>query len=341
MSAYAFGLAAALSLIGSGADLGIGALHVAPASMRGPFEGLEHARRPQRVESFWYGLPRPTERAATSGGILALRPPRDRRVRITGGRFVMGSTPQEMQDALRLCAKEPFGLACQRGSELVWDIERAIRAEGHAHEVTLDDFELDVTEVTVEKYMRCVAAAACSPPSFVPGDPRYDVGRYPVTHVTWQDASSYCAWAGGRLPTEAEWELAARGFTNRTFPWGNVYNPRLSNHGSYADDPTDGRDGFIGLAPVGSFPDGATPSGLLDMAGNAAEWVADWYDRDEQQFGYPRSAQTNPKGPPFGSLGHVIRGGSFRDGAHWLRTAARRASSFAEREVGFRCAASL
>jgi formylglycine-generating enzyme required for sulfatase activity len=187
--------------------------------------------------------------------------------------------------------------------------------------------------------MRCVAASACSPPSFAAGDPRYDVDEFPVTSVTWEDASSYCRWVGGRLPTEAEWELAARGYSNNTFPWGKIYSPRLANHGAFADDPTDGRDGFIGLAPVGSFPDGATPTGLLDMAGNASEWVADWYDRDEQQFGYKRGAQTNPKGPPYGQLGHVIRGGSYRDGAHWLRAAARYASTFAAREVGFRCAA--
>ncbi len=311
------------------------------ADLAGPFEGLEHARRPPRIESFWHGLPPPSERATVGAGIVALRAPRDHRVRIAGGRFVMGSTPQEMQDAIQLCEKEPFGHVCQQNGERVWSPALAIRAEGHAHEVTLSDFEIDAMEVTVEKYMRCVAASACTPPSFTPGDPRYDVPAFPITHVLWEQAVSYCTWAGGRLPTEAEWELAARGHVNNTFPWGKVYSPRLSNHGAFADDPTDGRDGFIGLAPVGSFPDGATPTGLLDMAGNAAEWVNDFYERDEQQFGYRRGAQTNPKGPAFGVLGHVIRGGSYRDGAHWQRAASRRASTFAEREVGFRCAANL
>ncbi len=314
----------------------LGALSL--SGLSGPFEGLERARRPARIESFWLGLPRPAERATTSKGVVALVPPRDRRVRIPGGRFVMGSTPQEMQDAMQLCAKEQFGPNCT-STKRPLDPALAIRAEGHAHEVTLDDFDIDVTEVTVAKYMRCVAASACSPPSFAPGDARYDVPDFPVTHVTWQDAASFCAWTGGRLPTEAEWELAARGYGNNTFPWGKVYSPRLANHGAFADDPTDGRDGFVGLAPVGSFPDGATPTGLLDMAGNAAEWVADWYDHDEQLFGYGRGAQVNPKGPPSGALGHVIRGGSFREGAHQLRTAARRAWPFAERDVGFRCAA--
>lgn len=309
-------------------------------SLSGPFAGLEHARRPPRIGSHWRGLPAAVERANASG-IVALRPSLDRRVRIVGGRFVMGSTPREMQEALLLCTKEPFGVACQRNGEYVWDPALAIRAEGYAHEVTVSDFEMNATEVTVENYTRCVAASACSPPAFAPGDPRYDVATFPITNVTWQDASNYCTWSGGRLPTEAEWELAARGHENNTFPWGKVYNPRLANHGAFAADPTDGRDGFVGLAAVGSFPDGRTPTGLFDMAGNAAEWVADWYERDEQQFGYPRGAQTNPKGPSFGALGHVIRGGSYRDGAHMQRAASRHASTFALREVGFRCAADV
>lgn len=307
--------------------------------LSGPYTGLEHTRRPQRIETLWLGLPPPAVRTPATG-VVSLKAPRPQRIRIPGGRFVMGSTPQEMQDGIALCEKEPFGLECQR-SDRPFGAAMMIRAEGYAHEVTLSDFEIDTTEVTVEEYLRCVASGGCSPPSFPLGDQRYDVPRYPVTHVTWQDAANYCAWAGGRLPTEAEWELTARGFSNRTFPWGNLYNPRLANHGSFAADSTDGRDGFYGLAPVGSFPDGATPNGVLDMAGNASEWVADWYDRDEQQFGYPRAAQTNPKGPTFGSLGHVVRGGSYRDGAHWLRAAARRFGMFAEREIGFRCAASL
>jgi formylglycine-generating enzyme required for sulfatase activity len=313
---------------------------VTAASMSGPMSGLEKARRPPRVETFWLGLPPPVERANTVG-VVVLRPPRDRRVRIAGGHFVMGSTPQEMMEAIRLCRTEPLGILCERRGEAVWDIGLAIRAEGNAHEVTLSDFELDATEVTVEKYDRCVAAGACAPPSFPVGDARFDAPNLPVTHVTWNDASDYCTWAGGRLPTEAEWEFAARGRNNNTFPWGHVYSPHLANHGSLADDAADARDGFVWLAPVGSFPDGATPTGLLDMAGNAAEWVFDYYDRDDQQFGYPRGAATNPKGPSFGVLGHVIRGGSYRDGAHWMRAAARRASTSAEREVGFRCAADL
>jgi len=299
----------------------------------GPFAGLEKARRPPRIEAFWLGLPHATDHASTADGIVALRPPIARRVRVAGGSFVMGSTPAEMQKAIELCSKESFGIRC--GNE---EVGSWIRAEGHAHDVTVSTFEIDATEVTVESYGRCVAAGGCAHAAFPAGDARYDRPTFPVTHVRHQDADNYCSWVGGRLPTEAEWELAARGRSNHTFPWGDVYNPRVVNHGAFADDSTDTRDGFAGLAPVGSFPDGATPTGILDMAGNVSEWVADWYERDEEGFGYRRSAVTNPKGPAFGVVGHVVRGGSFREGAHWMRTAARRGWLYPSREIGFRCA---
>ena len=217
-------------------------------------------------------------------------------------------------------------------------ITALFRAEGHSHEVALTPYELDRTEVTVAAYERCVSAGACPPSGTAPGDPRFDRPTLPVVNVRWDDARSYCAWAGGRLPTEAEWEFAARGPRGRDFPWGNLWNPHLANHGSLAHDPTDGTDGYLYLAPVGSFPDGATPTGLLDMAGNAAEWVSDLFDLDDGGFGYPAASAVNPKGPTTGAY-HVARGGSWGDGAAWLRSAARSVSS-AHRspQIGVRCA---
>jgi len=315
--------------------LGLVGLAVFTGADSTPFAGLERARRPARVEQVWVGLGRGAP-SAPAEGVVVLRPPLERRVRITGGRFVMGSTPGEMLRAMKLCEREPYGARCE--TRQGGDIGPWIRAEGNAHEVTLSDFEIDRTEVPVRRYARCVAAGACSPPSYPSGDARYDRPEFPVTHVRWDDAAAYCAWIGGRLPTEAEWEHAARGRAGHTFPWGELYNPHLANHGAWADDPTDGRDGFLGLAPIGSFPDGATATGLLDVAGNASEWVADWYDRDDEGYGYGRAAVVDPKGPAYGALGHVIRGGSYREAAYWLRTAARRAWPTATREVGFRCA---
>jgi formylglycine-generating enzyme required for sulfatase activity len=316
------------------AALGFAALAFLAGAEHGPFAGLENGRRTPRIEQFWLGLG-PTDSHAAASGIVVLRPPVERRVRIAGGRFVMGSTASEMVRAVKLCEREPLGARCAGPRD---DVGPWIRSEGHAHEVTLADFEIDRTEVPVHRYARCVAAGACSPPAFPSGDARYDRPDLPVTHVRWEDAVAYCSWMGGRLPTEAEWEHAARGRAGHEFPWGDLYNPHLANHGAWADDPTDARDGFVGLAPVGSFPDGATATGLLDMAGNASEWVFDWYDLDDEGYGYGRGAQVNPKGPAFGARGHVIRGGSYREAAHWLRTASRRAWPYAAREIGFRCA---
>jgi formylglycine-generating enzyme required for sulfatase activity len=250
----------------------------------------------------------------------------------------MGSTNREINAAIELCKKEPLGgNYCDNTREPY----RRIYSEGVPHEVTLSDYDIDRTEVPVRRYMRCVAAGACSPPGYPSGDARFDQPDFPVTHVRWEDARAYCTWVGGRLPTEAEWEHAARGRAGSTFPWGDLWNPHLANHGSLSDDPTDSRDGYIGLAPIGSFPDGATKTGLLDMAGNAAEWVFDYYARDDdgEHRGYRGAAVVNPKGPPFSTFGHAIRGGSYRDGAFELRTAARAWSLLpATREVGFRCA---
>lgn len=309
-------------------------------ALSGPFAGLDHAKPPPRIDPFWAGLPAPAARAPAEG-IVALKEPLERRVRISGGKFVMGSTAAEVQRGRELCFQEPAGARyCQDDSEEY----RLMFSEQRPHEVTVRDIDLDRTEVSVARYRRCVAAGACSPPGFVAGDARFDRGELPVTHVTWDDAESYCRWTGGRLPTEAEWEHAARGRGGHAFPWGDLYNPHLANHGSLSEDETDARDGYAGLAPIGSFPDGATQTGLLDMAGNAAEWVFDYYDRDADGLGYRSTAVVDPKGPTSSQFGHVVRGGSYRTGGYALRTAARRFAWGAggivssSREIGFRCA---
>jgi formylglycine-generating enzyme len=298
--------------------------------------GDADARRPARPAEIWRGLDPPRE-TAPARGVVQLRPPLAGRVRVSGATFRMGSSQVEMQAAIGMCEHEVLKTLCSEPG-----LQNGIRAEGYAHQVQVDSFDLDRTEVTVEGYRRCVSAAVCPSPAFPPGDFRYDRPLLPVTHVSWQDAVTYCGWVGGRLPTEAEWELAARGVEGRVFPWGNGYNAHLSNHGALAQDETDGSDGFVNLAPVGSFPDGASQLGILDLAGNAAEWVLDLFDTDDENFGYPETPLgkplVNPKGPQTG-MGHVIRGGSFAEGAAWVRGAARgKMNASRAPTVGFRCA---
>jgi formylglycine-generating enzyme required for sulfatase activity len=164
------------------------------------------------------------------------------------------------------------------------------------HTVFLSDYWIMQTEVTNSQYKLCVEAGVCTPPA----NDRWNDSIYadhPVTQVTWQQAYEYARWIGGRLPTEAEWEKAARGVDGRIYPWGNeLQGETLLNYNFSTGD----------TVPVGSYPAGASVYGVLDMAGNVEEWVADWYAPD-----YYASAPTqDPSGPEEGVL-RVLRGGSY------------------------------
>jgi serine/threonine-protein kinase len=236
-------------------------------------------------------------------------------VKVPAGEFWMGSVPGEGDDD-----------------------------ERPQHKVFLDEYWLDKHEVTNRQFERFVKAtghrtdAEKEGRGFVydtdsskwvnkPGMSwrsyhNHATESHPVVLVLWNDAKAYCDWAGKRLPTEAEWEKAARGTDARKYPWGNETPDAggfyRANWGEGTDRSVWKRDEYEFTAPVGTYPAGASPYGLLDMAGNVWEWCADWYDKDY----YGRSASYNPQGPSTGSF-RVLRGGSWGNGAWNLRAAFR------------------
>jgi formylglycine-generating enzyme required for sulfatase activity len=173
----------------------------------------------------------------------------------------------------------------------------ASKNEKPRHKVYLDDYWIDRTPVTNAMYHKAVEAGACTKPHDTKhyDDPKY--ADHPVVFIDWQQAQAYCRWVGGRLPSEAQWEKAARGTDGRIYPWGNQSPDKsLSNYGRIVGD----------TMPVGSYPKGASPYGVLDMAGNVWEWVNDWYAENY----YKVSPVRNPAGPEKGDR-RVLRGGAF------------------------------
>jgi formylglycine-generating enzyme required for sulfatase activity len=240
-------------------------------------------------------------------------------VYVPEGSFTMGTT---LDAAMVVCETERDD--CQRS----WFIN-----ETPPHELFLDAFWIDQTEVTNSQYVACVDAEVCAKPkteasytraSYFRGD---EFADFPVIYIDWESANTFCEWRDARLPTEAEWEKAARGDDERTFPWGNEIDGALANYNKSRADTT----------MVGSYPDGASPYGALDMVGNVWEWVADWYYGDY----YTESPSSNPTGPDSGEL-KVMRGGCWAFfGINNARTVVRRSHdpTSTYNYVGFRCAA--
>jgi len=176
--------------------------------------------------------------------------------------------------------------------------------EAPRHNVSLDTYYIGKYEVTVSQFLKFRAATGRT----MPEQPEWNnKNELPVVNVKWEDAKAYCDWAGLRLPTEAEWEKAARGTDGRKYPWGNEGSIYLLNTGN-PEHPQKGwnKDGYQDTAPVGSFPEGASPYGALDMAGNVKEWCNDWYDENY----YASSPRSNPQGPATGKY-HVLRSSAF------------------------------
>ncbi|OQX65071.1 MAG: hypothetical protein B5M51_01800 [Anaerolinea sp. 4484_236] len=202
------------------------------------------------------------------------------------------------------------------------------------HQVFLDDYYIDKYEVTNGDYATCIADEACAPPINTGSYARkeyYEINEYsnfPVIYIDWEMANAYCEWRGARLPTEAEWEKAARGDSeeNTLYPWGsNTVDCSFASFASCLPDTIE----------VGNYPEGKSPYGVYDMAGNVWEWVADWYDHDYYKVSPPK----NPTGPGAGTY-RVLRGGAWNSPSDDIRVTYRvmYRPFIASYNLGFRCA---
>lgn len=198
------------------------------------------------------------------------------------------------------------------------------------HQVFVEAFEIDIFEVTNEEFERFVTETGYETEADKGGESQtwrsYAEGKpkHPVVKVSWNDAQAYCQWADKRLPTEAEWEKAARGTEGYIYPWGNEWDSTKANAKE---------GGHRGTTIAGSFPGGASPYGVMDMAGNVAEWTSDWF---QPYPGYPGGDEWAQY---FGEKYRVIRGGGWFSDKDQVRVTFRSCSSVeaANDDVGFRC----
>lgn len=272
-------------------------------------------------------------------------------VPIEGGTFQMGTDAAEVVRAVNECVAgyggEPGRCQVEFGED-----------SAPPHTVTISPFQIEVTEVSYEQYLAfinslgpgshrngcggfpCMQTRTDSETSNITFDSaNYSVLpgilNHPMTNVTWYGARAYCEAIGRRLPTEAEWERAARGDTGFIYPWGNEWDPTRANSSRPADPSTP-----RGKVPVDSLTSGASVYGVLNMAGNVAEWVSDWYD--PRWYSNPASGGTDPVGPAAGTQ-KVARGGSWDTVPFFLRTVHRldRDPLAPTADIGFRCAADI
>lgn len=242
--------------------------------------------------------------------------------------------------------------------QFVMGSEKGLTDEQPAHTVTLDGFWIDQTEVTNAMYSLCVESGTCDQPSATTYYNDRGYANHPVIFVSWENARTYCSWADRRLPTEAEWEKAASwdpvATEKRIYPWGNDFVCKNGNfddetqHDSFVIEGGPNCDGYVQTAPVGSFPSGASPYGVLDMGGNVWEWVHDAFIETDPlnasiQNYYEVSPAVNPQGvDPSITAYRVMRGGSWNINFGFGRSAYRLWFGLDDSYdfTGFRCALS-
>lgn len=307
-----------------------------------------------------------------NGRTVRIEKPRQVEVFVPAGTFEMGVTEESAASALVQCQLAYFPpnqtprQQTQSGQFVDFCSDyHAVLTHMASRPVFLDAYAIDRDEVSVTDYRRCVASGGCTLDALIAGDERYIRGEWPMVNATWDEAQSYCRWRGGRLPTEAQWERAARGdHAEFEWPWGELEQPRDFNHGQpravamreierqvstvplrFFGDPDD-TDGFALHAPPGSFPWGESPFGTRDQAGNVAEWTADAYLHDDVNRGYDNLPDVNPLREG-ATQNRVIRGGSWRQPTFVARSNLRDPfnpyyeASGRYSHVGFRCARSL
>jgi formylglycine-generating enzyme required for sulfatase activity len=235
-------------------------------------------------------------------------------VTVPAGEFWMGSTREEVDQVMATCVRLGRDrVTCREDSE----------REFRRRRVHVDTFQIDRYEVTNQAYQRFITASKRPGPSIT--DQALLGALQPVVGVTWHDADAYCRSVGKRLPTEAEWEKAARGPDGLRYPWGNEWDPKKANAMEQRKVTT----------PVGSYPNGVSPYGVHDMAGNVWEWVADTYANYTDLPASPRNPRVLE-----GWGGKIVRGGSFIDPGFMVRSTMRQVYKPEDQDsnVGFRCA---
>ncbi len=316
------------------------------------------------------------EPPARHGRVVRIEHHLSEMVLVPAGTFKMGQSEDDAVDLARECALTHVGTTqwvCD-GEEvraaMEWTAGNQLLDQVGARDVYLDGFEIDRYEVTADQYRACVAAGGCDVAALVAGVEDNLRGDLPMVYVTWQDAADYCQYAGKRLPTEAEWEKAARGTDGRRWPWGNqerVDGANLGKNEALAIRRTDAQgwltrgyqtqSGMPVTLPTAAIPDGADgalysvapgrmkwgegPYGTFDQSGNVSEWVADYFTLD----GYEGLPSVNPmRATPWSEASlRVVRGGSFTDwkylGRTYFRFYGQPDTRLASR--GFRCARDL